>query len=233
MANPIIKKGDPFGVQKLPAAVRGLVELFAPQDDPFGGIGPTPLISIYKTAKGIPSKALRQKGTKDFLKSAANVGKNFSDAANWFADKYPRVAAHMRISPKLLDSKQGSGAAINAPSWIVNEPIKMQVSKLGRLLADENPANARDYIAHEGTHVAQALGNRHTDFLYRSASELGSYLTNPFEIAARERGQAARLGKYKVEAPVKALQLLKHQVSMEDPKKPLVRKVSNVLKSRE
>src|SRR3990167_7549927 len=182
MPGPIVKKGDPFKIGSLPGPLRGLVELFAPQDDPMGGMSPnpmvSPLISIYKNA------AARKAGTKGFLESAKNMGiEGFTRASEEFASRYPRVAAHMRMGTEAAPPE--SAAAIVAPDWKVTEPIETRLSKIGRMNS-EDPSQALPYLMHEGTHVAQALGNKHFTPLYKAGQKFGQF-RNPLEKSANIR----------------------------------------------
>lgn len=60
---------------------------------------------------------------------------------------------------------------------------------------------ARDLLAHEMTHVAQRLGNRHFNDLYAELDRLVGYQENPFEVTARMRGEAAKHAEHRVELP--------------------------------
>lgn len=167
-----------------------------------------PLISIYKNAAGVPDKAIRAKATQEFLESArrfvtevpGRATRNISEAAEWLATKYPRVAAHTRITEGFIDPARNPnainfGAQIHTPPYIVNYPMKIEFSKLGGILSD-NPDKAREMLAHEATHAAQALGNKYNAVLYKDASNLRGYMENPFEQMARARGEVAEAGMY-------------------------------------
>ena len=207
MPGPIVKKSDAFHTGN------GLIDKLMDYvtDDPFGGLSPAPLISIYKDLAGVPSKALREKGTMAFLQSAldrANTAFRNPDVVPWqaehstdlplmrsaeeFAAKYPRVAAHMRINPQTGDGVSNiSGryaANIQTPTGRVGKPMTVTYSESG-LKDAVNPDRARDIIAHEGTHAAQALGNHNFAELYHSANKIAGYHDNPFEQMARNAGE--------------------------------------------
>lgn len=182
------------------AALGGLKSVFG-GDDPSGSVMQTaapaaPLISIYKDANGVPSAALRKLGTQDFLRSVEDFGNSaVTEAGNWFNQNYPRVAAHMRLSP--ADSALNMSTVASHPNTLgwagtgfdeVKNPLEVGITKLGTgiIEAAANPVNrAMGLFAHEGTHVAQSLGNSDYKDLYNGANAIGGYLSNPFEISAR------------------------------------------------
>src|SRR3990167_5239089 len=115
-------------------------------DDPMSALYPTSLVSIYKNVAGVPSAALRQQGTKDFIRSFVEMDMkgqsdegldNLFSAVDWLAKKYPRVAAHMRMNPEIPDempSYYSSGnalASVSTPPGQVQHPITMNLSRAG------------------------------------------------------------------------------------------------------
>lgn len=130
------------------AALQGLFDLVG-ADDPMTGLYPTPAISIYKDAAGIPSKALRAAGTKEFLESAMDplrklMNQDLPAAAQTFANKYPRIAAHLRINDDYLKSK------FSVPEHPIQKPMNVSIGILS--------SNPLFDLTHEATHGAQALG---------------------------------------------------------------------------
>lgn len=174
------------------AALGGLQHAFG-GDDPQSmmpgpsGMEAAPLISIYKDAMGVPSKMLREAATDEFLNSAKTLGSEaVTGASQEFANRYPRVAAHIRINPK-LDMTNDYKAITNIPPFgHIDAPIDVAYSNRGLSVDDREPWEAVDTMFHEGTHVAQALGNKWTDILYKMANKLpGGYDLNPIEQSAR------------------------------------------------
>jgi hypothetical protein len=169
----------------LSGSLEAAADMFVPgNDDPIpAGVMPTPLISIYRDI------AARQAATEAFRQSAGRVGlPNLELAANTFADKYPRVAAHIQIHPELAP---GVVAAVGIPRWGVRKPLNMQVGAQGLEIFDDSPQGAMNAMFHEGTHTAQALGNSKAANLYESASQAVGYKNNPYEINARRAGEMA------------------------------------------
>jgi len=180
----------------------GITDMMTPM-----GAGKVPLAALVSIFR---DKATRELSTRAFKESAEKMGiANLPTAANTFADKYPRVAAHMRLDPTPTDV--GDIAAVALPRPGVYRPINMRLSTHGRDLADNSMEQAQDMVFHEGTHVAQALGNRRTANLYENASELMGYEDNPFEVNARRAANKA-IGK-SVGPPQNAIQALEQQVS--------------------
>jgi hypothetical protein len=160
----------------------------------FDGMGAVsaPLVSIYKDA------AERMAGTQKFLNTAKTLNPKVGEAAEWLAAKWPRVAAHMRINPKLISTSSAENpemvlARTNTPPARVTEPITIDYTALG---LKDNIGDVRNTMAHEATHVAQSLGNSRTSTLYRMANDLTGYHNNPFEQTARARGEVAQDGDY-------------------------------------
>lgn len=157
-------------------------------DDPSGIMqtgAPTPMISIYKDAAGVPSAALRAEGTKRFLQSAKDTAIHGMDTASeLFAGKYPRIAAHMNLirEPKYDLPMMGE---TRSPYGKVTKPINIHLSP-----EQPHPLNI---LTHEGTHVAQSLGNSDALELYDLMNEHRDvgYRNNPFEKTADYAAQRA------------------------------------------
>lgn len=196
-----------------------------------------PMVSIYKDAAGVPSAVLRAEGTKNFLQSAKDTAINGIDtAAELFAEKYPRIAAHMH-----LKRSENYGlpmmAQAHSPYGKVAAPINISMSP-----EQPYPLNV---LTHEGTHVAQSLGNSDALALYDFANEhkdLG-YPRNPFEHTADYAGELAEATPYinrpnMNRRPPNAIKALKSL--MESDKRDYINKYSNpkqrildILKRRE
>lgn len=155
-----------------------------PTEEMQQSLGPTPLISIYK------NPAARRLGTQGFLKKAMDMGEKVFDAANQFAARYPRVAAHMNISDdttksgiRLLGGTKTRATTL-VPGSKVTKPIPVMFNQD---FIEDTGENLTGSVFHEGKHVADALGNSNEKELYNllsSLSEVG-YQHNPFEVSAR------------------------------------------------
>lgn len=143
------------------------------------------LITIFK------NKAAREVATKEFLESAQRMGMpNLDVAANSFADRYPRVAAHMRMTPEIAPG--GSTLAdVNIPAYGVRKPVPMRLGNSGIDKIDNSVAQATETLFHEGTHVAQALGDKRFGPLYDNANTAVGYRNIPYEVNARQAGEKA------------------------------------------
>jgi hypothetical protein len=150
------------------------------------GMEAAPLITIYKDAMGVPSKMLRQAATQEFVNSARALDEPYiENAALEFAHRYPRVAAHMRMQPN-MDMTNEYSAITHVPGYEVTAPLKVAYSNRGLARDANSQADALNTMFHEGTHVAQALGNKWTDILYKMGLKLpGGYEQHPLERTAR------------------------------------------------
>jgi hypothetical protein len=173
-----------------PLAERALRSLarFAGLDDPNTDIFNTvnPLISIFK------NKAARELSTKAYLESAKHFGPVVEQAAQIFASRYPRVAAHARLD-RDLTALPVSVAYTDVPVGRVVKPVPIKFGPLVPSLIKDDPDLAKELVFHEGTHVAQALGLPQMQSIYRLARMLMGYHKNPLEAAAFHRGLRARL----------------------------------------
>ena len=161
----------------------------------------SPLISIFK------NKIARHAGNVEFLNSinefALNhptIGPYIRHAALDFEKRYPRVAAHIRMNPDLLEDPT-TMAYMEMASSKVTEPLRMGIGRTGyeELAKSVNPqSKARELLFHEGTHAAQNLGNSDYENLYLGALRGNvidrgmpmheAYLNIPFERTAKYRG---------------------------------------------
>ncbi len=248
MAGPLIPKGlldyfDPSQASVLDSTpvsilrkLGGMMSSGDPGSDAISTVSPmatpaAPLISIYKNA------AERLPHTQAFAEAGRRLGGPFGDAAAWFAQRYPRVAAHMELSPEPIRGPLGDRAMaqIAAPVGQVQNRIPMEVFNYGRARAQQNPGLAKDIIAHEGTHVAQALGNRNNRELYQSATELAGYANNPMEVSARMKGLSTYAEGGPRNRPYSALQGLREvadQSAQKFPQHEDVRIINEILSRR-
>lgn len=150
---------------------------------PTAGLNAGPLVSIYK------NKAARELGTKAFEKSAEGMHPFFQLAAKKFAQRYPRVAAHMKLShtgDELQTIKLGDAIAFaDIPEGKINKKVKILIGKPGLEQGEKRFKDAMSTVFEEGAHVAQGLGNRKATRLYKTANRLVDYENNPFEISAK------------------------------------------------
>jgi hypothetical protein len=150
------------------------------------GTGPADAVTMFATP------AARKVATEKFLQSAKNLNiPNMEAAADTFASKYPRVAAHMNISPEVGNPHATAELSIPMIGVQPEKPLAVQLSDYGRNAADTSLEAAIDMMFHEGTHAAQALGNNRMGPLYGNASHLTGYTNNPFEVNARRAGDLA------------------------------------------
>ncbi len=194
---------DPLYETLLKKAVAGAGELVGAGDpasevanliNPMG-VAASPLVSIYK------DKAARIPETLKFIENARKLGgEKLEEAAKWFAEQWPRVAAHKDL---ITDTEKVIGGSPDAwaepPSGRVMDKIPVRFSKKGLEKAQNDVAVGRNFLAHEGTHVAQSLGNNQFGALYNAVDELGEYPNIPFETVAFDRGDAAARGITKVD----------------------------------
>jgi hypothetical protein len=167
-------------------------------DDPNSVMGTaapmeTPMISIYadKAAREAATNAFYQK-IKEFAK--ANAVPNIQKAGKWLVDNYPRVAAHMTVSPELIDQVHPYtpvAQAVMSTESPVRSPMALKYSKAGVDASRAKSYDAVNTMAHEATHAAQALGNKDFNPLYSAANEAVGYMDNPYEKTARDAGYRA------------------------------------------
>jgi hypothetical protein len=174
-----------------------------------------PLISIFKDASGVPSTALREAGTEAFKQRAVHWPGEMAGAAEEFAQKYPRIAAHIRPSYAEAPAETPNALGVALPPYgQVREPVEVRLTPRGdeSLYTAKSPelaqARARNIMSHEGAHVAQALGNKDFAGLYQDASKMVGYEANPFEWSANRSGSSA-MGIPTSESMPTAIQQLK------------------------
>jgi len=192
-------------------------------DDVSGISGPMAGVTKFVKA-GIPQVAERMGSTQQFLNAMKGLGSKASDAAELFAQRYPRIAAH--ISPYKLEGGRNLGITDVLPSDITRVGLKIDNPELERTLL------------HEGTHVAQKLGNPKLPELYgrvtrgmeaKGLSPEMAYKLNPFERSAvrvAERKLGANL------PPVKSLEDLAHIIELLPPGDPDRIEMARILLSR-
>lgn len=170
-------------------------------DDMMNMVGPgVPIAGMTRFLKAgtkIPDVARRMEGTQNFLSRIKVLGTDAHEAGQLFAQRYPRIAAHMGIE-HMPASMQKANPTAHAFADVGNRskgvfPEKTNVL-LGKKAYSEGQRNMEDVLLHEGTHVAQDLGNKNTLGMYMAskqglkklgADEALSYAANPFEISAR------------------------------------------------
>jgi hypothetical protein len=151
-----------------------------------------PLISAYKDATDTPSAMLRAKmGTQGFLDSAQafsdkHLATPVLEAAQAFAKRYPRVAAHLRLDPNVINEDHYAHIlTADVPKW----RMPVTFTQRGLDQAINEPGQAINTIFHEGVHGAQNLGNSDFNTLYPAvAKALGKGPANPYEATATTRG---------------------------------------------
>lgn len=178
---------SPYGITspgemiKLLQAIPGLI----PDATDMGG-GATEAVTNFLGPGKIPDKLARMLSTDTFKTKMAAMG--MSKAGDEFAERYPRIAAHMNPSKieGMIDGKTTWGKAMVGQD--PNPTIDVKLNPLS--------PNLRDTIAHEGTHVAQRLGmGKRMPQAYIDADEIVGYADNPFEQSARSAAKRYGLGK--------------------------------------
>ncbi len=155
------------------------------------GVAASPLVSIYK------DKASRIIETGKFIEAAKKLGgEKLEAAAKWFADNWPRTAAHKELTPETVDSLLGADAWVTPDYGKVKKKVPVTFSPEGLEKAKGSEAVGRDLFAHEGTHVAQNLGNSDFADLYNAVNQVRGYGDDmPIESVAFDRGRAAYNGE--------------------------------------
>lgn len=157
----------------------------------------SPLISIYR------NKAERDEGVEAFIQTlrkftdaiGGSAGYHWSEAGDWLAQKYPRIAAHLRHTEPPMQAGPMPGfpamAAVGNVEGKVYNPIDLALFKPGADSITRDPAMAKFLMAHEATHGAQSLGHSNAMELYDLANDITGYDFNPFEITANYTGSKA------------------------------------------
>jgi len=205
--------------------------------DPLANSSPaTPAVSIFA------NKAARELATQRFLDTAGDLNGTYravntpekgallsdldskiqagiSRAAGNFADRYPRIAAHMR----LVQSNPGVDytAAANVFDTPSGRPPEraMEVTFNPRYNMDAtmSPTKFSQTLAHEATHVAQRLGNSNMQELYNAANKIGGWEGNPFEKSAVST-ESSYIGNPRATIDIPSPEVQKWQKSFNDSK---------------
>jgi hypothetical protein len=161
-------------------------------------------IMMFKTPTGEIDIPARVAATNEFREQGWRLPGMLPQAAEDFATQYPRVAAHMALkesaakgTPSTVSGKTLAFAA--TPYGKVEQPVPVGFTPAGveatmpSLSRTPEAAynKAKELVTHEGTHVAQALGNTDYKDLYHTAKEITGYRGVPFEVQARRAGTAA------------------------------------------
>lgn len=187
-------------------------------------------------AQGIsifPNASARRLSTAAFREAADDAPKNIGIALNEFANRYPRISAHM--SPRAGESVLGAKAAVELPPGVVKQPLLTKFTQAGKESAANNLNNARNMVFHEGTHVAQGLGNKDMNQLYNNANILTNYEDIPHEINARySAAKSSNLpSTNKVNINQSLNDLSANQLSSADPNRVMAaQKIQDILKRR-
>jgi hypothetical protein len=174
-------------------AIRGEREGWIPEstvaEAGIDAVDPMAGITMY------PSRTIREAATRQFVTDAAATHPTLQEAAERFATRYPRIAAHTRVEaiPTPAGASMTKAAQVDwnhlpepvLPGASVGGRIPLQILPRGAQELETVPTFADEILSHEGTHVAQRLGNRETPRLYDTASRLVGYPNNPFEASAR------------------------------------------------
>jgi len=149
--------------------------------------GPSEAVTRFVT-KGIPDKTARIASTEKYLQSARKFP-TVAPAAEAFAKKYPRIAAHSLINPEVYKDTNAYAAMQPYEPGVTeglidkyHVPINIHYSKYG---IRSSPEQGLRSTFHEGTHVAQKLGlGEAANDLYQNMDQLYGYKWNPAEIGA-------------------------------------------------
>lgn len=218
MAGPLIQAPEPPGWldprqasvtdplwKTLLRKAAGMAGVGDPEGTIMQGATGSPLISIYS------NKGAREMGTHRFIRAAMQFPQALQDAFGEFATKYPRIAAH--LNPKMTGPEASAAAYLSTPYGPVKSRMVLGITPMGTAAIEgaSSPelamSRARDYVFHEGTHGAQALGNSKQAVLYDHANTLLGYGENPFELAAQNSANRATYGNKMTPFP-KATDLL-------------------------
>lgn len=179
MPGSVIKKGDPFGTEKLPAPLRGLVDFIAPQDDPFGGLAVAPISpSILKQA-GI--KTLERVRT---LPSLSGLGHEAVSALTMLQQRYPRLFGTVKdIGVDPLD---------DVPIGMIRLGRQFPIGPYSKIELAPNMSfdQALNTGAHELAHAAQSVRKPYSSE-YGMWNKAVGYKHNPLEKTANIAGENA------------------------------------------
>jgi len=209
--NPIWKQYASQGIDALANIPKGYLGIEPAEDESTGGYLANKLFQSNETSDpylaelqsktnlpGVPlgavsmfpNKALREAGTSTFRQLASKLpSPKLQTALGEFADKYPRIAAHMSPQEgKLFFPTASAAVEIPMTNEKIATPLITKFTKSGIEKSDLNLDAARNMVFHEGTHAAQVLGNKDLGKLYQNSSILSGYGRNPFEINANTSG---------------------------------------------
>jgi len=137
-----------------------------------------PMAMMTKYIKnGVPDIAERITATEGFKKATGALGERAAAAGESFARRYPRIAAHMGIKELGRDAQMSGVVDLDRMA----NPRQFDVGL-------KRTRDIGDTIAHEGTHVAQALGSgglKNMKSLYNAASDA---IENQGGLMAKARG---------------------------------------------
>ena len=176
------------------------------------GAGPAQAVTQFVT-KGVPNVALRQLGTADFVKRLKRLlPKQEHPSIEDLAERYPRITAHMAVEsfPSATKGNTG-GRSLAKTSWQEKDRATTRAGMMRgtdagktRIPVKFDPEFADPTtVAHEMTHVAQALSRPKdihdlyalsAEVLYNAQKKMGNserealrsaYQGIPFERTAR------------------------------------------------
>lgn len=166
--------------------LRSMMDPTPTEDNPFGGMDPGH--GAQEAITMFSNPALRRIATDRFISEGKKLGYNIGGAAERFAGRYPRVAAHMTIDPNYVGNAGGADLAVLYPQeGKVTKPLRMGYTQMGAAASNSDPQTAINHMFHEGMHAAQNLGNSDMNKLYQLASQMEGYRNNPFEVMARAK----------------------------------------------
>lgn len=175
----------------------GLLSNMLPQGES-SSYGPSTAITRMTRNEGgreVPDLLLRNIMKNKFLESASKYF-TLPREAEKFAEKYPRVAAHMNVRPELMEDLNNAARAHVVEPEIASgavekygTPIDISFSRRG---LSRPPRDIRNTLYHEATHVAQKLGDPDMPLKYRLAKVIVPYKDIPYERTAAVAGLKAR-----------------------------------------
>lgn len=160
--------------------------------------GPSQAVTrMMRPGTRIPDIATRQAGTEKFVNDAKLLDRGVGTAAEWFASRWPRVAAHIGIVPRIAPAGSSFYAATIPEATLkggkvrrltkgaLPKSIPMAFSQEGVNLP---PERLKGVMGHEGTHPAQMLGlGKDAADLYDVFTDALGYKLNPLELSAFRR----------------------------------------------
>lgn len=227
-------------------AMQGLMDLFGGDEADVSQMAPVaPLVTLYR------NPAVRQEFTQKFLEKAKSIyPEHLGPQIEALVNKYPRVAAHTRLSGSQVSPEGVTEWSRAIPNWNTSsEGLTPADGARYKVLLNEplaKQAGSPDILAHEMTHVAQRLGNKATSKLYDLAMEgldtwyrtagypaeyakTGAYLSNPFERSARDVALRKTRGVQKpASAAIKGLE----EFAAANPENKSLKQAMEILRSR-